>query len=411
MDQLNYTIEDSLELLVGLKKTVSFELEKSDINFLSSIARQTFKGVALTDRQCNVVKEKLIKYKDQFANKEQYNIHVALDNLRMPLREIDRSKYVKIVDRSNERWIKVRFPFSKKLITEIDYISRNFRIDYIHDKGSHEHNFKLTERSVFEIINRLLPKHFVIDQELLDLYEKILIMNENKNKHIPGVYNFKLQNLSDRATKYMISSIGEPTIDNLALYKDRQDQFGLHYFDQDDLTSSLSNFTTLSKNIINRTSTNVFVNNTKYTLNNVAETLLELNRFPLLVVLPEDTNPLDDLYDVHRSLRGFIEDNESSVLFRLDNNNNAEFNNYIRKNNLNSPLDKTTKVVYISSNNITKPLLKSEWRASATLLMSSHRLLNKVKTYVDESDLVIHFDDSVSQYARFDKKGNGIQEV
>ena len=411
MDQLNYTIEDSLELLVGLKKTVSFELEKSDITFLSSIARQTFKGVALTDRQCNVVKEKLLKYKDQFAKKEQYNIHVALDNLRMPLREIDRSKYVKIVDRSNERWIKVRFPFSKKLITEIDNISRNFRIDYIHDKGSHEHNFKLTERSVFEIVNRFLPKHFVIDQELLDLYEKILIMNNNKNKHIPGVYKFKLQNLSDRATKYMISSIGEPTIDNLALYKDRQDQFGLHYFDQDDLNNSLSNFTTLSKNIINRTSTNVFVNNTKYTLNNLAESLLELNRFPLLVVLPENTNPLDDLYDVHRALKGFIEDSESSVLFRLDNDNNAEFNNYIRKNNLNSPLDKTTKVVYISSNNITKPLLKSEWRASATLLMSSHRLLNKVKTYVDESDLVIHFDDSVSQYARFDKKGNGIQEV
>jgi hypothetical protein len=236
-------------------------------------------------------------------------------------------------------------------------------------------------------------------------------MNNNKNKHIPGVYKFKLQNLSDRATKYMISSIGEPTIDNLALYKDRQDQFGLHYFDQDDLNNSLSNFTTLSKNIINRTSTNVFVNNTKYTLNNVAESLLELNRFPLLVVLPENTNPLDDLYDVHRALKGFIEDSESSVLFRLDNDNNAEFNNYIRKNNLNSPLDKTTKVVYISSNNITKPLLKSEWRASATLLMSSHRLLNKVKTYVDESDLVIHFDDSVSQYARFDKKGNGIQEV
>lgn len=66
MEQVNYTVEDSLELLVGLRKTVSFELEKSDISFLSSIARQTFKGVALTDRQCNVVKEKLIKYKEQF---------------------------------------------------------------------------------------------------------------------------------------------------------------------------------------------------------------------------------------------------------------------------------------------------------------------------------------------------------
>ena len=114
----------------------------------------------------------------------------------MPLREIDRSKYVKIVDRSNERWIKVRFPFSKKLITEIDNISRNFRIDYIHDKGSHEHNFKLTERSVFEIVNRFLPKHFVIDQELLDLYEKILIMNNNKNSFIAFKFVYELDIIS-----------------------------------------------------------------------------------------------------------------------------------------------------------------------------------------------------------------------
>ena len=414
MEQVNYTVEDSLELLVGLRNTVSFELEKSDVSFLSSIARQTFKGVALTDRQCNVVKEKLIKYKEQFKE-EEYNIDLALTNLRMPLREIDRSKFIKLINDAplnspNEKWIRIRFPFSKKLIAELDNMLRLFNLEYSHSKGTHEHHFKLTERAVFELVSRFQSRHFIIDQEILDLYEKIQLMNQNKNKHIPGVYNFKLQNLSERATKYMISSIGEPTIDNLALYKDRKDLFGLSHFDDTDLNNSLSNFSTLSKNIINRTSTNVFVKNTKYTINNVAETLLELNRFPLLVVLPESTNPLDDLYDVHRALQGFIDVTESTVLFRLDNDTNAEFNNYIRKNNLNSSLDKNTKVVYISSNNITKPLLKSEWRASATLMMSSHKLLNKVKTYVDECDLIIHYDENVSQYARFDKRSK-IQEV
>ena len=410
MEQVNYTVEDSLELLVGLRKTVLFDLEKSDVSFLSSIARQTFKGVALTDRQCNVVKEKLLKYKEQFI-KEEYNIDLALTNLRMPLRDIDRSKFIKLIDGAplsypNEKWIRIRFPFSKKLIAELDHMLRLFNLEYNHSKGSHEHHFKLTERAVFELVSRFQSRQFIIDQELLDLHEKIQLMNQNKNKHIPGVYNFKLQNLSDRATKYMISSMGEPTIDNLALYKDRKDAFGLHHFDDDDLNNSLSNFSTLSKNIINRTSTNVFVKNTKYTINNVAE----LNRFPLLVVLPESANPLDDMYAVHRSLQGFIDTTESTVLFRLDNDTNADFNNYIRKNNLNSPLDKNTKVVYISSNNITKPLLKSDWKASATLMMSSHKLLNKVKTYVDECDLIIHYDDNVSQYARFDKKSK-IQEV
>ena len=172
MEQVNYTVEDSLELLVGLRKTVSFELEKSDISFLSSIARQTFKGVALTDRQCNVVKEKLIKYKEQFE-KEEYNVDLALTNLRMPLREIDRSKFIKLIDDAplnspNEKWIRIRFPFSKKLIAELDNMLRLFNLEYSHSKGTHEHHFKLTERAVFELVSRFQSRHFIIDQEILD---------------------------------------------------------------------------------------------------------------------------------------------------------------------------------------------------------------------------------------------------
>ena len=172
MEQVNYTVEDSLELLVGLRKTVLFDLEKSDVSFLSSIARQTFKGVALTDRQCNVVKEKLLKYKEQFI-KEEYNIDLALTNLRMPLRDIDRSKFIKLIDGAplsypNEKWIRIRFPFSKKLIAELDHMLRLFNLEYNHSKGSHEHHFKLTERAVFELVSRFQSRQFILNLKKLN---------------------------------------------------------------------------------------------------------------------------------------------------------------------------------------------------------------------------------------------------
>lgn len=412
-----YTIEDCLELLTGLKGQAKFQIERSDQNFLNSIGRQTFKGIALTDKQHTVIKEKLLGYRDQFTVLD-YDIDLYLDTLRMPLREIDRSKYIKICDgitippyigTQKGKWIKIRFPFSKSLIIKVEDISRTLKKDnHYHEKGSHEHYFKLCERAVFEIVNKFGSNNFTIDQDVVDLYDQLVVMDNNKEKYVPGVYNLKLKNLSDRATAYMISSIGsEPTVENLALYKDRQDLFGLHYFDNQDLISSLNNFSTLSKNIINRTSSNVFVHNEKYTFNNLSETLLELNRFPLLVVLTQET-PLDDLYKVHTSLNGFIEKGQSSVLFRLDNENNSEFNKYIKSNSLNSPLDKNTKVVYINNNNITKPLIQSKWKASAVLLLSSGLLVSKVKTYVDECDLIIHYDKTVSQHTRVI---NGIQEV
>lgn len=408
-----YTVEDCLELLVGLQGQGKFQLETSDVTFLQSIGRQVFKGTALTDRQYSVVKEKIEKYKDQLVALE-YNVDLALENLRMPLREIDRSKFITVVDHSDTvgpngvyetykdkwKWIKVRFPFSKKLIVlveEVLYIIPRHK--YFHKKGSHEHYFLLNEKNLYEVISRFKEKNFKIDEYLLGEYERLEYMNNNKEKYIPGVYNYKLKNLSDRAVSYMISSVGEPTLETLALYKDRQELFGLHYFDDQDLTQSLQQLTALSKKIAVRKRNNVFISRKNYTINNVAESVLELNRFPLLVILPEN-DPLSDLCTVHQAFNGFIENSMSTVMFRLDNKSNSDFNDYIRKHNLNSPLDKDTKIVYINNSSIPKPLVMSEWTPSAALLLSSSRPHSRIGVYAEGLDLVIHYDEEPSQMMR-----------
>ena len=52
------TCEDCLELLIGLHTGPKFDVESPDVNFLGSIARQTFRGIGFTDRQYEAVKEK-----------------------------------------------------------------------------------------------------------------------------------------------------------------------------------------------------------------------------------------------------------------------------------------------------------------------------------------------------------------
>ena len=66
---LEITIEDCLELLAGFRKeSDSLKLEKNDYTIMHSIAKQVFKGTALTDRQYALMKTKLIPYSDQFNN-------------------------------------------------------------------------------------------------------------------------------------------------------------------------------------------------------------------------------------------------------------------------------------------------------------------------------------------------------
>jgi hypothetical protein len=133
----------------------------------------------------------------------------------------------------------------------------------------------------------------------------------------------------------------------------------------------------------------------------VLESLLELNRFPILVVLPTE-NPLDNLLKLHKGLTNIIFEQDMSVLFRMDNDKNAgkHFNDYIKLNKLNNILDKNTKVVYINSNKFPKPLLKSEWKPNAVLTIGSQRMNSKVSDYVTPLDLVIHYDTDISPFHR-----------
>lgn len=419
MDHEIYTVEDLLESIAGLTTSYNMTLERNDMTIMYSIARQVHKGVALTDKQLELVQEKLKTYKDQFI-KNNIDFDFAIDKLRMPLRQIDRSKYIKIVNRTLTRaesidmdgmelpWIKIRFPFSKKLIVALDKIRYNSH-EYIHDKGSHEHYFLLTERNAIQILDQFENKQFEIDEELLEWTRKLQEMKQNKKEYIPGIYNFKLKNLNDRAVKFMLSSLGEPSINNLSLYRDRSSSLGIEYIDPNKLDESINMLSTLSQGIVRRNSTHVFVNKKKYNFNNIAESLLELDRFPLLVMLPTNVDPLDSLQLVHNSLKGFIEPHECSVLFRLDSHVNPEFNNYIKREKINTTLDKSLKVVYINNNKIPKPLLKVKWQALTVLMMDSVMPSTNVKTYIEEANLVIHFDETASQIMRFDK--NGIQEL
>lgn len=52
-------LEDCLEHLAGLRESpVKFTIEKTDATIMNSIARQCFKGMALTDRQSALMHEK-----------------------------------------------------------------------------------------------------------------------------------------------------------------------------------------------------------------------------------------------------------------------------------------------------------------------------------------------------------------
>ena len=404
------TIEDLLELIAGLRRNTNLKLNQNDATIMQSIARQSFRGTALTDRQHALMQSKLLDYRNQFIE-NGYDFDSAIDNLRQPLREIDRSKYIKIVTqqemfkdtpyeayKQNWKWIKVRFPFSKKDISKLQIIVNKARMDksYHHEKGSHEHFFLLKENNLYNLVNLFSNSSFVISQEVLDIYKEIKTFNDNRDSYIPGVYNYNLCNISENANNALNSELGKPDEDNLLLYKDRSLMYGLRHFDEDALNKSSKKFSDLSVRIANRVKGCVLVDSSSRNLQSVLDSFFELERFPLLIVCDEDQAE-SQLVNTYEILRNRLMSQEISVMFRLDGE--TDFNHYVKDKQLNNYVDKNTKVVYTSKSKISKPLLKADWNFKSVLLLSSYRTSSKFESWLEGTDLVLIHDERESNFS------------
>lgn len=394
-------IEDCLELLVGLQDDPNneFNLLEVDGTILSSIGRQVCRGIALTDRQLDVVKHKLTTtYRTQFKNYKEFD--KCLGILRMPLREIDRTHYIKIVKEKDEHKIFIRFPFSKRLISSIESIATKCRKEYSHDKGSHIHKFKLNENTVFHVMEELQnKKSFIIDEDIITFYTKVKDIRNTPENYIPGVYKSKLKNLPQRSIDYIITNIGDPKDTELFKFKDNSLKYGLEHFDQADLDQSINVLSPLTQKIVRRKNNIVFIDKRTWSLNAITAALLELDRFPLLIVLPEDTAH-DEIVKTHDEFKGFILNSEISVMFRLDNDaEGTPFNEYVKSKHINNKVANHTKIVYISNNKYPKPLIASSWNSNTVLYIGSNRN-SKVDNIAFENDLVIHYDTDVTPMSK-----------
>ncbi len=379
-------IEDLLEILVSMsnESNAQFTLSKPDINLLFSLSRQVLRGTALTDRQHDLSKRKLIEYKDQFEDNGFHNIEQYFDNLRMPLRSIDRSRWIKFIDNK----IAVRFSFNKKLITSIE----NIRLA-IHETKEFENNihyFSICEKNVYVIVSNLIDKNFEIEDNVLEYYNTCKKISDTPSEYVPYIKNFKLLNFSTRLENVLEENIGPCNADTIKIYKDRSYRY--NYIVDYDFIHDLS---PIEIAILYRSNNLLNFPQSVYDKSNVIENIVNLRRHPFLVII-NTNDEYEQLSTIYDEFSKHYTDSEQSVLFRLDNTNEGiSFNNFIHDNNLNNSVDKATKVVYIKENKLPKPLLTSAWKPITLFCLRSYRLGANVENYFNtHCDMYISADDS-----------------
>ena len=352
-----------------------------------SIYKQVTKGVGLTDRQYNLV-----------LNKIQDFVEVDTLPCRIPLREIDRSKYITIVTtadvmegnvyesyKENWKWIKVRFPFNKKDIVAINKAVSECAKEYYHKAGTHEHYVKCTALNAYNICFYLKNRNFNIDQEIIDMHDTAKNILENENSFKPVLLNNKIYNLP--------KEILEKIVGDVYSLQDKSLRYG--YTIVNPVTDN-----TLASQISVRTEPEFLANPDTYTLNHIAESLLQLDRFPL-VVLIEESSSYDQVTQIYNAFSGFIDNSQQSVMFRADGNDkkNVGLNDFIKQKQLNNWVDSSTKIVYIKNNKIPKVLLKSSFIPTTAFSMKSDRYNSKVSDWISfNCDLILYNDSNFSSF-------------
>lgn len=382
---MTHTIEQYLIALVGLvNKHGDFCLKDEDQIILSSIARQVARNTALTDRQYFLVKSKLVNYQDQFERNGMIHLDIALENLSLPLRTVDRSQTIAIED----GWLVVRFPFNKKSIAQLETVISKYRNFYSHQKGSNEHRFKLYEPLVHQVIELFKNKKFEIEPQLIELSNEIEQVKNKKHETVPHVTSEGLCNVDSRAATLLSNEIGSFCRENRIKYWDRSIRYGYQkeqrYFD----TASA-----LAENLANRVDVRQYVNPGSFELTAIADAIAELDRFPLLVTLNQKKE-FEELKTFFR-LFSSVDSNKQILLNRIEDqhDSNYQINSFIKHNNFNKWLDKDIKIVYIFKNSLPKLLLKGEWRPITHLSLSAERENTMLSNYIEEHcDLNIYYD-------------------
>lgn len=413
-----YTVEDCLEIMMGFSDILvspPFELLERDKKILQSIGSKTFKGVGLTDKQLAVIKKILLtNYVQQFSDRG-IDLIKSLEQLRGPLRELDRSTFIKIekvkdIPELNQVYNKgnfgielkvivLRFPFNMSYARLINDIKKKFRYDDRYFNYNNHYLFPYEEKYVYHLIYKFKDKIKDIDPELLEVYKKLCEINEHPDQHIPGIYDYQIRNVPNEYINHLHNNIGIPSKENLYLYQDRRQALALEFMNNSAVQESLGKIDILSQKIALRKPFIVNINKNKWTLDQVIGSLNQLLRFPLLVVLNEKT-ALNDYHEIYSRLKLMFLNSQHSVMFRLPNHgdNNIEFNQRIAEDRTNNLIDENTKVVYISHKRVPKPLIKSKWQARAAISLRSEREHNQVQNFLQQYDLIIQYDNEESPW-------------
>ena len=380
------TVDQLLTKLVNsTEPTVEDIIQKRDARVLRSMATAISGTLFITENQSKLLLKILRdnEKKLEFLGEEVPAILGAPQWTRV-FREVDKTKKLYIgKNPADELSLVIEYAFSSPVrkilgnltkITDGPIVSINNKI----------HQCDLTEKNIVLVVEALESQGFEIDETVKNHYDTIKSWSESDIKAQYQLTTITHTNFQKQIT----ADLGIHTAINDYIIADRGIRY--QYFTE----KTEKNPENLTEIIAHRTTSRVWVDSNKFTLDDIVKSLIELKRFPAMFVF-DGFNPASQNTELHNlastlDYAGIYDG--VGMYFRLPNNPiGKEFNDLVKEKHYNCQLDKDTKVVGVQSGKIPKFFLNNEWKPMSVVSIGTVLRHSKTAVYANCCDLIISF--------------------
>jgi hypothetical protein len=375
------------DLIIALAISRNLTINPYDLKLIHSFHDQIFRGLGFTEKQellsVKILKRQVLKLDAIFGR--QISPFLENPTFRLARRTVTSSKQFSIVPHAlYGKAIKAEFPYNENLLTKIR--QEKSKLNYSQwDPEQKSWFFSLDEHSLNLLGKIASDESFTVDEEFENYQNQIKEIENNIEQYVPMI------TFNDKKLEFLNISpkIPQPTNSNIIENLFYARKLGIFTWDEsiEETEEWMSADPAVRTFLQTDPKAEFSINLEKITIYSIKDIVKHL--LPVLIVIPGGT----ELEKVEQSIEFLktigITSKEISVLFRLPSETGGKFNNFIRENNLNSPVTENTKVVFISSK-VPKTLIEKKIKFNLVVNFNFYNIHYSIKNLLKWHHNVIH---------------------
>jgi hypothetical protein len=356
-----------------------------DSQVITSFIEQFFSNIGFTEKQSILAIKLIKKYKLQLELKIGKNIDPFIQNpqYKHPLRILTSMRSIKItVNEAGVKEIEAKFPYDENIITKIRQMPTTFSKRW--DRAAGSWFFDLNEESIKFLVSTFDNQSVRYDGEFQSYVDQSKEIIDNMENYAPILtHDLIIKNPTKNLPKItaidVIGAAFQARRMGVTLWDERIDQYLNHEYTNTVAVKFLRNDITKSFDIFNDFDSTQCLE------------LVVKHLGPTLFVIPGGAE-LEKTKLAYNILRGMgLEEKNISVLFRLPAETGKNFNEFVKNNQLNSPISDETRVVFVS-NKLPKTIAKSGIKINSIVNMGFNSAHYSLKNFVKNHQNYIVFD-------------------